>query len=221
MNRVRLFRHGQSESNAGGKTDWPANVHLTDMGKSQAVLVAERTAPDCSMVVISEYVRTAETAGPLLERIQVPMQVWPVHEFTYLDVDVCSQTTHVDRAPLRKRYWDKMDPDYVDGRGAESFNQLRTRALEFTERLREAPALEGWLDVFTHADFIRAVLFNIMVPDGTMIGFQTFCQAVAVPNAACIRLMLDEHGVYFSRPDVSHLPKHLITGADTGPGSPA
>ncbi len=222
MIRIRLFRHGESASNAGEKTDWPRNVPLTPRGHVQAECIAELASCDSSKIVVSDYIRTTETAKPLASKVLVPVEIWPVHEFTYLDTVECNMTTHRDRAPMRKRYWGKMDPDYVDGPGAESFNQLLGRVSVCLEKMREEKITDGHLDVFSHADFIRAVLFSIIVPatGRTIQAFRQFCQATVIPNAACVRILHDSRGFHVSGPDVSYLPSELITGIVTGSGSP-
>ncbi len=52
-------------------------------------------------------------------------------------------------------YWNRGDPDYVDGDGAESFARLLRRVWDMLDRLKEHP--DAFVAVFTHGVFIRAV----------------------------------------------------------------
>mgnify|MGYP000629682198 CR=1 FL=1 len=65
--------------------------------------------------------RVVGTARPIDARFPGAMnEVWPIQEFTYLDPATCVGTNWADRKPRIDRYWSQLDPDYVDGEGAES-----------------------------------------------------------------------------------------------------
>ena len=61
MTKLLLVRHGQSEWNAMGRWQGKANPPLTDLGKEQALLAAEKL-PDFSILASSDLVRARETA---------------------------------------------------------------------------------------------------------------------------------------------------------------
>ncbi|MFO7071630.1 histidine phosphatase family protein, partial [Pseudomonas aeruginosa] len=52
-------------------------------------------------------------------------------------------------------YWERSDPAFSDGEGAESFNDLVNRAWAFLERLAEQPAND--IVAFTHGQFMNTV----------------------------------------------------------------
>ncbi|MBX4390115.1 hypothetical protein K4H03_28970, partial [Mycobacterium tuberculosis] len=57
----------------------------------------------------------------------VPVEVWPIAEFTYLQPARWNGTRSAERMPHLERYWSAADPDYCDGEGAESFATLLRR----------------------------------------------------------------------------------------------
>src|ERR1700683_2871508 len=84
--RIFIVRHAQRAANAGGRTSDPAAIPITDTGIRQAQCVADLVAERPSVITVSRYLRTAQTAEPLLRRhSDVPVEQWRVEEFTYLD----------------------------------------------------------------------------------------------------------------------------------------
>lgn len=62
MTQLLLVRHGQSEWNALGRWQGQADPPLTDLGRTQAVLAAQRLGA-VDVVVASDLLRAATTAG--------------------------------------------------------------------------------------------------------------------------------------------------------------
>src|ERR1700722_4186202 len=84
----------------------------------------------------SRYLRTVQTAAPLSRRHPgVPVEQWPVEEFTYLDPPACDGT--------------RWEPLWVDGPGCECFADFiaRVRHLEQALVVRDA---DKSIVVFTH-----------------------------------------------------------------------
>ena len=82
---------------------------------------------------------------------------WPVQEFTYLSPVRCHNTSMKQRTPWAAEYWERADPDYCDGDGAESFAQFIGRVQGFTVKL--SGRIESPMLVFTHQMFIAAYLW--------------------------------------------------------------
>jgi 2,3-bisphosphoglycerate-dependent phosphoglycerate mutase len=189
---VRLIRHAESLANAGGATDDPALIPITDCGCEQAVRLAKEWEQAPSLIVTSSFIRTRQTAQPTIDRFpEVPIEVWPVHEFTYLDLPVGEPTTREQRRPLIKRYWERADPHYVDGPGVESFAGFLGRAQALLDRLRERS--EPSIMVFTHGEFISGVMWILQNGINTtkcfdMAGFRTFVKVSQLPNAEFLSL---------------------------------
>jgi broad specificity phosphatase PhoE len=82
---IFLVRHAESKANIGLPTSDPATIGITENGKYQSAKFAEeiKIAPD--LIVTSRYVRTLQTAQPLIEKYpQANLETWSIHEFTYL-----------------------------------------------------------------------------------------------------------------------------------------
>jgi probable phosphoglycerate mutase len=155
--RAIFIRHGQSTGNAGIPCHDLALLKLTELGWQQAREVAASWTEIPSRIVTSPFLRTQQTAAPTIERFpNVPVEVWPVQEFTYLLPSRWNGTLSSERMPVIERYWAEADPEYCDGEGAESFGTLLQRAETALDRLEAMP--EGVLVyVFSHGQFIQAV----------------------------------------------------------------
>lgn len=113
---VYFIRHGESLANIGVATPDPASIPLTEKGKEQAQRVAELFSRQPDLIIHSAYSRTLETAAPLIERFpETKVEVWPIHEFTYLDTELNAGTTPEQRRSQAINYWSVLDPDYIDG----------------------------------------------------------------------------------------------------------
>jgi broad specificity phosphatase PhoE len=192
--RVVFIRHGQSTGNAGVPSPDLATIELTDLGWQQARAVADGWAEEPTLLVISPYLRTQQTAAPTSERFAgVPVAVWPVEEFTYLQPARWNNTRAAERAPHLARYWGQADPAYCDGVGAESFGTLLRRAEAALDRLAALPAA-SLVYVFSHGQFIqavRAVVTQATLDDrGKMLNFWQPGVPPAISNAERVAFRL-------------------------------
>ncbi|WP_181770326.1 histidine phosphatase family protein [Amycolatopsis pittospori] len=185
MARVWLIRHGESETNAGLPGGEPGVSPLTELGRRQAVEIADSLAEPPRLIVTSPFLRARQTAEPTIERFpHAEREEWPVQEFTFLGELHGQVTTTATRRPYTEAYWDRADPHHAVN-GAESFAGLFTRTQEFLTRLGEREP--GPIAVFTHGLFIRAVMWSLLtgitIPDAeAMRGFRTFADTYVVPN---------------------------------------
>jgi broad specificity phosphatase PhoE len=160
--RVIFIRHGQSTGNAGIPCSDLALLELTELGWRQSREVLESWTETPDLIVTSPYLRTQQTAVATIERFpNVPVQVWPIQEFTYLQPSRWNGTLSSERMPYLERYWTEADPDFCDGEGAESFATLLDRARTTLERLETLPT-ETLAYVFSHGQFIQAVRSLVM-----------------------------------------------------------
>ena len=140
-----------------------------------------------------------------------------MEEFTYLSSERCVNTDISQRQPLVNAYWERMDPNYRDGAGAESFHNLRTRAKSL-----HVKALDwtGLTFVFTHEQFIRAVILETIsgeTPDFTqMQRFFALRSGLPIPNGAIIRLDHREHSWWLGAIDTSHLFNSVSPSSNVG-----
>ncbi|MDC6379798.1 histidine phosphatase family protein [Pseudomonas graminis] len=157
---VRLVRHAQSAANAGLATTAPDSIPLTELGHTQAQILADQIASPPELIISSPFERAIHTARPLASRHpQVSLEIWAVEEFTYLSPGRLVGTTQAERKPMVDAYWNDGDQAAIDGPGAESFIELLKRAKVMLDRLAASTADN--IMVFSHGQFIRAVAWFI------------------------------------------------------------
>ena len=191
--KVTFIRHGQSTGNAGIPCNDLSLLELTETGWRQAGAVAAgwTAAPD--LIVTSPYLRTQQTARPTIERFpDVPVTIWPIQEFTYLEPSRWNGTRSIERKPSIEAYWRAADPEFCDGPGAESFATLLRRAEDALGRLAELPE-DHRVFVFSHGQFIQAVRTIVLDPVATdrqhMERFWRVDGMPAIGNAELIELV--------------------------------
>src|SRR5271170_2253647 len=123
--QLYLVRHAESASNAGLLTEQPGTYPITAQGQAQAERFAASWGEPPDLIVTSPYVRTQMTAEPFRKRFpDVPHEIWQVQEWTFLCPDHYKGTTFESRKPHVRKFWERNDPAYRDGSGAESFLDL-------------------------------------------------------------------------------------------------
>ena len=210
---IRFVRHAQSQANAGERTADPAAVALTSIGREQAVHVAGIFAKPPDLVVCSPYLRAQQTAQPLMQRYpHAKREIWPVQEFTYLAPERCRGTTVQERQPMATVFWDRNDPDYKDGAGAESYAEFMGRVENTWQRLQsEYKGRE--VAIFTHAQFLKAAIWMGIHSDEHfsakgMRRFRHFLYSFPVPNGSIVKVRLTPE-FYAGAVDESHIPVPL------------
>lgn len=194
---VRLIRHAQSAANAGLATTAPDSIPLTELGHTQAQILAGHIASPPDLIISSPFERAIHTALPLANRYpRVPLEIWAVEEFTYLSPSRLAGTTQADRKPMVEAYWNEGDHAAIDGPGAESFTELLKRAKVMLDRL--ASSLADNILGFSHGQFIRVVAWFIRhgedagTPENMRL-FREFDTKDPLPNCAGYDLEL-RHG---------------------------
>ncbi|WP_288483507.1 histidine phosphatase family protein [uncultured Novosphingobium sp.] len=188
--RAVFIRHGQSTGNAGVPCHDLSSIELTELGWRQARKVARGWTEAPTLIVTSPYLRTRQTAEATIQRFpDVPVEVWPIEEFTYLQPSRWNGTRSAERMPHLERYWSEADPAYCDGEGAESFGTLLRRAEAALDRLAALPS-PGPVYVFSHGQFIqavRAVVTEAELDDrGKMLRFWRKGEPPAIGNAELV-----------------------------------
>ncbi len=158
---VWLVRHAESASNAGLPTESTKSNPLSPLGREQAARLAQAFpfAPD--LVVTSSYLRTVQTAEPLLNRFpKTPVSEWEIHEFTFLSGEKYRGTTEKDRLEAVQRYWALGDASYLDGDGAESFAAFMLRVEVMLAQIRQLEP--GFTVIFSHGYVMKALLWRLL-----------------------------------------------------------
>lgn len=204
---VWFIRHGQSEANAGLATHNPNEIALTPTGHEQArrVSAAFERAPD--LIVTSKYRRAIETANETVARFpSVPVETWDMHEFSYLGL--LGPTTMQDRMPLVRAYWDRFNPNYIDGEGAESFANFIERVKAMQDKVRQ---MDGkFIAIFGHGFVMKALLWANMigsfeVTDEYMRRFYAYNRTFEVANGAIVKAEYRPESVLLSGLLTNHL----------------
>jgi probable phosphoglycerate mutase len=194
MPTVWFIRHGESLSNAGRSTLSPDFTGLTSLGSKQAGAIARVFPRSPSLIIISKYRRTEETAQPTLKRFPgVRWEKWPnVHEFTYLSWSHSMETTEQSRQAYVQKFWQRKDPLYADGEG-ETFTNFISRVSGALEGLRYNE--KDFIAVFTHGYFMRAVWWYLHTRPERITGknmeqFYTLRSTFYIPNGAILPVKL-------------------------------
>src|SRR5262245_51306094 len=214
MTDIWFIRHGESESNAGLRTGATMRIALTPRGQAQAQAIAAafKRAPD--LIVASPYRRAIDTAQPLRDRFPTARyEEWPIHECVTLSDAQRNDTTPEQRRPLIAAYWERCDPHYIDGAGAESFVQLIERAATFLDRLRR---IDGrFVAIVGHGLFTRTVLWVHLAAPAVldaqqMRTYRGFLSGFRIPNASIIKVYRNsQRELLFAAPSITHLPRDL------------
>lgn len=211
MTEVWFVRHGQSSANAGLATASSAEVTLTPLGEQQARQVAEAFTQAPDLIVTSKYTRAIQTAQFTIERFPgVPVENWDMHEFSYLSPEIMGggHTTYEQRRPFAQDYWDRYDPTYIHGPGAESFAQMIGRIETMQAQIRDSRA--KFIAIFGHGMFGKAILWaNLLgsfdVTSEYMRHFHIYIQSFEIPNGGIIKATYTADEVRFGRIVRAHL----------------
>lgn len=158
---IYLIRHAQSVGNIDGQTDSHASIELTELGHRQAEKLAQ-VLPQANKIMISPYLRTLQTAQPLLNRDGLEAEILPIQEFSYLSDLKCKGTTLSQRKLWADAYWQGLDVDYLDAEDAETFRNFyqRVQALRHLLKTIQADYQTENLMIFSHGQFLQ--LFKML-----------------------------------------------------------
>jgi 2,3-bisphosphoglycerate-dependent phosphoglycerate mutase len=190
--RIILVRHGQSVANAGGIPPDHITNPLTELGHTQAQAFADGLPCTPTLFLHSPFLRTRQTAEPTLRRFpEVPVEQWPIHEFTFLEPSLHSGKSEEQQGPHIEDYWERGDPAYLAGPGAESFTLFLDRARDAIERLSRITT-GGCIVVFTHGLMMQAFRMLLLFPHATdaelMSAFRRFHFSNFIKNTEPIEL---------------------------------
>jgi 2,3-bisphosphoglycerate-dependent phosphoglycerate mutase len=190
ITRVLLVRHGQSLANAGGIPADHITNPLTELGHEQAKSFAESFPSEPTLFLVSPFVRARQTSVPLVRRFPaIPVEEWPIHEFHYLAPERHNGTSEEQQVPHMDTYWQRGDPTYFDGPGAESFTAFMGRTRDAMKRLARLNT-GGCIVMFTHGFVMQAFRLLSLFPAATdhqlMSNFRRFHFVNFIDNTASI-----------------------------------
>ena len=191
-----LIRHGESEGNAGLATDTPQDIPLTLLGRQQAQKLASSWSIKPDLIVTSPFIRAKQTAEPMVSRFKhLRVEEWPIGEFTYLTPADWHGSTSKDRQAAVTRYWQRSDPTYNDGAGAESFVDLIDRVEKVIGLLRDENSHTALL--FTHEQFMKAFLWCLRTDArriSNLRSFKNFSDSFKIPNCGSFEVRIGANG---------------------------
>lgn len=197
MKKLYLVRHGQSTTNAGGEMKANAEIELTQLGHEQARGVAgwiqDTLGEDIISIRVSSYIRTQQTAQPLLDLMGVePTCVDGLQEFNFLSLAKTKNVSFARRLEMVDEYWATQNPEEPHGEDAESFHHFYNRVARVLEQFKTLP--EGNHVVFTHGFWISMVAWQLLgQPLGSaelMRKFRQFEKSIRAQNGEVLCLTL-------------------------------
>jgi probable phosphoglycerate mutase len=157
VERVVVWRHGQTTWNAAGRFQGQADPPLNSIGVEQSRLSASHLAvepPD--LVLTSDLVRAVSTAQALTRLIQTPLQSEP--RLREIDLGSWQGLTRVEvAATYPEQYAQWLDGHPPDNRGGESRAQLDERVLA---ALRDIEI--GHVLLVTHGGTARSIIETLL-----------------------------------------------------------
>lgn len=160
---VVLVRHGHRIDDGDQPSPGLGLASLSELGHRQAAAFAAsvRAAPE--LIVVSRFLRSIQTAAPLGAKFpEVPVETWPVEEFTFLPPQLFVGTTFRDREPQNSAYWRNGDPDAHPGPGGESFRDFIARVDGVLDHLAARP--ERSVLMVSHGYTMQALLWRLSEP---------------------------------------------------------
>ncbi|WP_241576042.1 histidine phosphatase family protein [Rosenbergiella collisarenosi] len=147
---ITFIRHAQSEANVGGVSKPNSTIELSPVGQQQALELATQFSQKPTQVYVSEFIRTHQTAAPILDKFSLQSVILPcLNEFNVFGFDIVEGMTGAQRLPLAKRYWKACDPDANFGQGGQSFNEFCSQVRDFISLFTQGEIVDHSL-VFGH-----------------------------------------------------------------------
>lgn len=208
MKKIYLVRHGQSTANAGGEAQPNAEIELTALGHQQAYEAAqwlEQTlGQDIKSVNVSSYIRTQQTAQPLVDRLNSkhklnikPQLIEGLQEFDLLGFKRLKGASFEQRMALTDAYWQSSDPAVPYAEDAESFRDFYQR---IPKVLRQFEQFEpGNHVVYTHGYWISMLIWYLLgLPaddSQQVVKFRQFELSIRAKNGEVFCLTLPEQSL--------------------------
>jgi len=162
--RLYLFRHGETEHNAGRLALGRQDVPLNERGRTQAQAIARAYGDNSGIAAVyaSPLQRTVATATPLAEALGLAVQTEPaLIEMDIGELEELSFDDVRERYPDFVRRW--LSDDCADAQmpGGESLRQVQERAWPAIEAIRDRHP-EQAVAVVTHNFVILTILCCVL-----------------------------------------------------------
>jgi probable phosphoglycerate mutase len=208
MNEVWFIRHGESMANAGEIAIDRGSTVLTPKGHEQAKAASLRVTKRPDLIVVTPYIRTQLTAQPLRVRYpDVPCETFDLYEYSALSEKNYVGRTSLQRTPQMKAIWERNDPYYNDGPGAESFSDMVGRIMAAVERLRTYK--NKFIVVYAHGYIVQATRLLLGKPGLSakeiMRLLPYYMEHSPIENCAILRVEMDHKATRIHEEDFEKL----------------
>lgn len=181
---IYLVRHAESTGNIGEVTKNAKEIPLSEKGFAQAEEFAKKISQKPDLIVMSPFIRTHQTAKPLIKKFNSPTEIWDVQEFTFLCNEDYNNTTEFERKEKSKIYYQKNNPDFIVGDGAESFNQMMVRVENMLNKLKKMNK-DKFVIIFSHGRFMRAALMHL---NNTESSLENLLKTKSIDNTEIVEI---------------------------------
>ena len=212
MSNVRflLVRHGETTWNQENRWQGQADVPLSDIGRMQARLLAQRLRADGRQVhaiYSSDLSRAFETAEILSETLRLPTN--PDRGWREMNIGVWSGLTTAEVIERHNIEWERLraGEDLPRG-GGETFAQFQSRLLHSAQQLAQRHAGEQVV-IVTHGGAVRAFLLHCR-----NLPTSKFREIDKIGNTGVseVTFFLDGAAVIHTVNDITHLSGNALVG---------
>jgi broad specificity phosphatase PhoE len=208
--RFLLVRHGETTWNQENRWQGQADVPLSEPGRAQARLLAQRLLADRRQVhaiYASDLSRAFETAEILSEALRIPPN--PDSGWREMNIGVWSGLTTAEVIKRHAEEWERLrtGEDLPRG-GGETFAQFQSRIIQSARRLVERHAGEQ-IVIVTHGGVVRAFLLHCR-----NLPTSKFREIDKIGNTGVseVTFSLDGEVLIHSVNDVTHLNGSALVG---------
>ena len=190
MRTLYFIRHAESVSNAWGVSLEHHAIPLTEAGQQFARTLAQTWSIRPVHLMVSELIRTHQTAQPLCDHYGMTYQVNPcLNELHILSHERIAGMTGAQRRPLAQAYWASNDVYLRLGQHADTFDEFRQRVDHF---IQELPTLAHQTVIIGHGIWFGLLVWRLLgftVHDSdSMKAFRAFQRHLPLSNGICYRL---------------------------------
>lgn len=193
MKRIYLVRHGQTNANVNHTCQGP-DENLSDEGRLQAIRVAERTQHlDYDKMFISDYVRTQQTAEPIIKLKDVHYVLTPLlREEQFPDSWIGESEKDEERKQFAEDLIEKADDENWRVDGAENTTDICNRIEATLEMLKEDESDN--ILVVSHGSFLKQLIGYVLLDGkGTKKEVASFKRTLKTTNTGISILVFDKN----------------------------
>jgi broad specificity phosphatase PhoE len=154
---VYLIRHGDNESLGNYLPGQKPNLHLNEIGKTQAESVAASLInAGITAIVSSPLERAVETAQPLSRTIKLPIRI--DHGVIEMDTGDFTGVPFKDLNNMETWAEIRRNPAESGFPGGERFETAGLRVWNSIQKLHEDSPADAIVAIFTHSDCIKMII---------------------------------------------------------------